>query len=140
MHSEVHDEVQSAELFQALNIGLSPREDDVPDDEEGAVIYRVQRLRERSDGNRLKVLETKGYACEVCGFNFQSQFGNGFALSAEVHHKTPLSFGKRRASSIDDFAVLCGACHVAAHMGVNRHLEPWSVEDLRARIRVRWGS
>lgn len=113
-------------------------EDDTLDlDEEGAKIYRQQQLLERSQRNRTRVLAAKGYVCEVCGFAFDAQF-LGFASSAHVHHKKPLASGKRKASTIKDFAVLCAPCHTAAHMGPKRKLNPWTVEELQAVIRKRW--
>lgn len=105
---------------------------------EGALRYRIQRFRERSDGNRLRVLAERGSICEVCGFDFESQYGSEFGASAQVHHKSPLALGERRAKSTEEFAVLCASCHIAAHSGKDRKLNPWSVEELRTKIQKRW--
>ncbi len=46
--------------------------------------------------------------------------------------------GKRRAGSIDDFAVLLRAMpHGSAH-GAGRKLTPWTVEELRRFSHRRW--
>jgi hypothetical protein len=75
---------------RALLEAIEENDDDL--DLEGARLYRLQQSRERSDGNRLKVLEKKGYVCEVCGFDFALQF-SGLPPSAHVHHKSPLALG-----------------------------------------------
>lgn len=112
--------------------------DDISDlDLEGARTYRLQQLRERSDGNRLRVLKAKGHLCEVCGFDFESQY-DGLPPSAHVHHKEPLALGERKATSVDEFAVLCSPCHTAAHMGQGRRLRPRTIEELRAIVRFVW--
>jgi hypothetical protein len=140
VHSDFHDPETSREVIAALK-GELPRDGDLGDlDPEGAVRYRIQQFRERSDGNRLHVLELKGHICEVCGYDFAMQFGAGFSPSANVHHKNPLALGQRKAESVDEFAVLCAPCHTAAHMGDGRKLKPWTIERLREKIRRRWDS
>jgi hypothetical protein len=140
VHSDFHDVERSAELVEALHVGLSSSPDEYDDglDREGTVKYRIQRFRERSDGNRLRVLELKGATCEVCGFDFAAQYGSEFKPSAHVHHKNPLALGERQALTIDEFAVLCGPCHVAVHMGPGRALNPWSIDELKQMITKRW--
>ena len=100
--------------------------------------FRRQSYIERATANRRRVFEQRGYACEVCGFDFQRQFGDDFPRSADVHHKKPLALGERIAAGVDEFAVLCASCHRAAHTGKDRKLEPWDVEELRAVLRSRW--
>lgn len=102
----------------------------------GAQKYKISCYREREGAIRLKVLEAKGHVCEACGFDFALQYDS--KPSAHVHHKQPLALGERLATSIDEFAVLCGPCHTAAHMGEGRLLNPWTIEELQARIRKRW--
>lgn len=144
MHTDIHGEEDSRELFEALRTGFQlnrgdgDREYDGDFEVEGGPVYRVQLLRERSDGNRLRILDVRGHVCEVCGFDFVAQFGKDFAPSAHVHHKEPLMLGIRRETSAEAFAVLCGPCHTAAHMGQGRKLIPWTVEELRSRIAVPW--
>jgi hypothetical protein len=138
VHSDFHDADTSRELLAALK-GELPKDGDLHDlDPEGAIRYRIQQFRERSDGNRLHVFELRGHTCEVCGYDFARQFGDGFTKSAVVHHKNPLALGARKAVSVDEFAVLCAPCHTAVHMGVGRKLNPWTVKELRAIIRKRW--
>jgi 5-methylcytosine-specific restriction endonuclease McrA len=139
VHSDFHDAKKSSEVAEALRIGLSFAKPNVHGlDREGTIKYRVQRFRERSEGNRLHVLEEKGTRCEVCGFDFVAQYGSLFKPSAHVHHKNPLALGERQALSVDEFAVLCAPCHVAIHMGLGRALNPWSIDELKLMISRRW--
>ncbi len=140
VHSDFHTAEVSRELLAVLKGNLPPDEDPGELNPEGRLRYRIQKFRERSDGNRLRVLDVKGHVCEVCGYDFAEQFGNGFVPSAHVHHKNPLALGERQAESIEEFAVLCAPCHTAAHMGNGRKLNPWTVEELRTTIRKRWDS
>jgi len=144
VHSDFHTTEQSIELLEALQNGISvPGSDDVLEKDmapEGRAMYRIQCFRERSDGNRLKVLQERSAVCEVCGFDFQAQYGHAFRKTAHVHHKSPLALGERRALSTNEFAVLCASCHMAAHMGPGRKLKPWSIEELRELIARPWNS
>jgi hypothetical protein len=113
-------------------------QDEIGDlDLEGAKTYRLQQVRERSDGNRLRVLQVKGHVCEACGFDFENQF-DGLPACAHVHHKSPLALGERRATSIEEFAVLCASCHTAVHMGPGRKLNPRTIEELQKMIAAPW--
>ena len=64
--------------------------------------------------------------CEACGFNFATAYrdlGEGFC---EVHHRTALA-GGRRATRLEDLAILCSNCHRMIH-----HTDPMqSVEGFR---------
>jgi len=141
VHSDIHDERVSDELFAYLALkpefALSAVSTQPADElnEEGRIIYRIQCMRERSEGNRLKVFAARGYTCEVCGFNVRSVYGAEFKDTTHVHHLKPMALGTRRAQSLDEFAVLCSPCHTAAHMGPGRKLNPWSPQELREIIR-----
>jgi hypothetical protein len=139
-HSDCHDEIASAEILAAMTGGLHSDVtfSDGDFDNEGEIQYRIQQFRERSDGNRFRILEKRGVVCEVCGFSFTGQYGVRFNASAQVHHKEPLALGSRRAKSEDEFAVLCASCHTAIHMGEGRKLNPWTIGELRAMIAKRW--
>jgi hypothetical protein len=147
MHSDFHSEDDSRELFEALRMGFQlhrPDEHEVISDissfdSEGDLRrYRIQAVRERSEANRLRVIEKKGHVCEVCEFDFAKQYGDGFRPSAHVHHNNPIALGERRAKDYTEFSVLCAPCHTAAHMGPGRLLHPWTVSELRTRIRTPW--
>lgn len=118
-------------LFDSLDDGLFGF------GEEGKKIYKLSCLRERVEGNRLNILQIKGYECEVCKYQFSKQY-IGFKSHAVVHHKKPLALGTRKSANADDFAVLCAPCHVAAHMGKGRLLNPWTIEELKTKITREW--
>lgn len=107
MDAHVHSTEPSQQIMDAIagGVDLEAPGDDIDFSglgEEGTVLFKLQRVRERSEAIRLKVLETKGHACEVCEFDFQAQYGPDFKKTAHVHHTNPLALGKRRAKSIND--------------------------------------
>lgn len=70
--------------------------------------------------------------CEVCSFDFSLKYpgvGNGFI---ECHHKTPLSAGITRNTTIDDLALVCSNCHRMLHKLIEG--ENLSIDDLKTLI------
>lgn len=76
----------------------------------------------------------RGYLCEVCGFDFQRQYGEHGKEFAECHHKNPLSerpeemWTQAVSTSLEDVAVMCSNCHRMLH----RTRPAMSVEKLKA--------
>jgi predicted HNH restriction endonuclease len=136
--SQVEALILAASTKQEIEALAAMAQDEIDDlDLEGAKTYRLQQIRERSDGNRLRVLQVKGHVCEACGFDFENQF-DGLPASAHVHHKSPLALGERQATSFEEFAVLCASCHTAVHMGPGRKLNPRTIEELQRMISTPW--
>jgi 5-methylcytosine-specific restriction protein A len=112
----------------------SPEEDE-DEVEEGRLLYRQHRVRER---NR-KVIEAKkkaalaggvGLACEVCGFDFQQTYGELGKGFVECHHLIALSDAGVTKTKASDLALLCSNCHRMAH-----RKKPWpTLDELRALI------
>jgi 5-methylcytosine-specific restriction protein A len=93
------------------------------DDEfpEGDVLSRIHRTRERNRKAVAKkkrhILETTGkLACEVCGFDFHSSYGELGKGFAECHHNVPLAeLPERKSSRLQDLSILCANCHRMIH-------------------------
>ncbi len=105
--------------------------------EEGNIIYRTHRLRERNseivNHKKSTALELKGFlSCEVCGFNFTKTYGVRGKNYIECHHKNPLSDTKVGSKTkAEDLALLCANCHRVIH-----RYKPWiSVEELRENFK-----
>ncbi|OCJ59490.1 hypothetical protein A6U94_21890 [Agrobacterium tumefaciens] len=65
-----------------------------------------------------KVKRELGCDCQVCGFNFGEIYGKHGQGFIEAHHVEPLSNrNESRATSIEDFAMLCANCHRMIHRG-----------------------
>lgn len=87
---------------------------------------------ERNPINRKICLAVKGYNCSVCGFNFETEYGQIGKDFIEVHHTTPVS------KMGDDYIVdpikelypLCSNCHSMAH----RKDPPYTIEELKQII------
>lgn len=110
------------------------RDDDFA--QEGGVIYRLHRSRERNraliDKKKAAVLAALGkLACEVCDFVFGDCYGDIGSDFIEVHHKklvaTLVSGDKTRMT---DLALVCANCHRMLH----RQYMRYNIAALRARI------
>jgi len=85
-----------------------------------------ERLRYKNhrtiEGNSRLVNTAKrlhGYICQVCGFNFEEEYGPIGKEFIEVHHKIPMAALPKDQfvvlSAQDDFAVVCSNCHSMLH-------------------------
>ena len=108
-------------------------DDDEAEAEEGHVLTRAHRVRERNQGlvekKKQQVLKSTGQlACEVCGFNFRDRYGARGSGYAECHHAKPVSELKPGArTKLVDLVVLCANCHRMVH-----RRRPWlSLEKLK---------
>ena len=78
------------------------------------------------------MIAARGVICEVCGHSHEGRYGPELAGRAVVQHKNPVSLGET-TPEVDDFAILCGSCHDAAHY--KRGSNPRSIEELRSVYR-----
>ena len=117
---------------------LPPKEiiGDDEDGEEGQVLSRVHRYRERNPKlvrrKKEKVLqETGSLSCEVCGFDFEETYGNHGNGFIECHHTKPVSELKEgEKTKLSDLSLVCSNCHRMIH-----RTRPWlSVDDLRSKL------
>lgn len=133
------DAAALTELAAMLRLGAQ-HPDEIPtlpeegeeESPEGAIAYRLHRVRERnrSLAGRKKVTVKKStgrLACEVCGFEFEKTYGSLGTDYIEAHHLLPLSKAGVTKTKLTDLALLCSNCHRMAHRG-----DPWpTVEELR---------
>ena len=54
-------------------------------------------------------------ACEVCGFDFESIYGDRGRDYIECHHRTPLHVTGTTKNKLDDLALICSNCHRMIH-------------------------
>ena len=106
---------------------------DVNEANEGKVLYRVHRYRERNrkiiENKKNEALKRFGcLKCEGCGFDFKENYedhGSGFI---ECHHTKPVSkmkVGER--TKLNDLSLLCSNCHRMVHTK-----KPWlSIDQLK---------
>ena len=99
----------------------------------------LQRIRDRNheiveEAKRLFRIKNGGRLyCEVCGFSFESVYGELGDNFAEGHHKTPLSElpSEGGVTNVEDIAVVCSNCHRILH----RRKPYLLVDELKERIK-----
>jgi len=104
--------------------------------QEGAVIYKLHKYRERDISIVAKkkdvTFQKEGrFLCEACEFDFNVKYGELGFKYIECHHRTPLSeFSSTTKTGLQDLALVCSNCHRMLH----RKLDSLSVEGLRNMI------
>jgi predicted HNH restriction endonuclease len=102
-------------------LGGGDDESGMEEAEEGRVLTKLHRVRERKRGlveQRKKVaLKTHGrLACEACGFDFSIKYGEIGQGLIEVHHTKPVHTLKEGdKTKLEDLALLCANCHRVVH-------------------------
>jgi 5-methylcytosine-specific restriction enzyme A len=84
---------------------------------EGAAKYSYSKRYERDPVNRRKAIEIHGCVCSVCGFDFESRYGERGKGYIEIHHTKPLSSDDDEVI-IDpktDLIPVCSNCHRMIH-------------------------
>lgn len=111
-------------------------EESIAEAEEGKVLTRVHRMRERSDGlrrqKRKAVKKATGrLACEACEVDLEERYGVRASDFIECHHVVPLhTLDPGKKTRLDDLALLCPNCHRILHLR-----QPWlTVEEVRELV------
>lgn len=143
-----HDPKRLAEVSSAIRSCIAnppgrsdPIEDDEPgiqDAEEGRILTRVHRQRERSrklveQVKALALKQTGRLVCAACGFDFVDKYGPSANGIIDVHHTKPLhTLAEGHRTSIHDLALLCANCHRVVHAS-----RPWlSIEEVASLCAV----
>jgi 5-methylcytosine-specific restriction protein A len=125
---------QFASIPQAEKIPVIPEDEE--EGEEGQVLSRIHRYRERDKAlvqkKKQKFLtEHARLFCQCCGFDFELTYGARGKDYIECHHTKPvseLSVGEK--TRMADLVLLCSNCHRIVH-----RKRPWlAVTELREMI------
>ena len=108
-------------LGASTGVLAGPDEPEIADAEEGRVLTRLHRYRERNRGlvEKCKAAALKKHGrlfCEGCGFDFAKAYGAAGQGLIDVHHTKPvhtLTDGDK--TSLSDLALLCANCHRVVH-------------------------
>lgn len=101
--------------------------------QEGAVIYKLHKYRERDSSiiKKKKELEFQRHGrllCEACTFDFHQNYGELGFKYIECHHRVPLSeISSTTKTGLNDLALVCSNCHRMLH----RQVDTLSVEGLK---------
>lgn len=104
--------------------------------EEGQLIYRLHKVRERDSKitkrkKELVLKQTGRLACEACGFDFHSFYGEIGKGFIECHHRTPLAnFTVATKTTLEDLGLVCSNCHRMLH----KSIDTLKIENLKAWI------
>ncbi len=84
---------------------------------EGSQYQVVCNKYERSPINRELCLAKKGYACGICGFDFERMYGNIGRRFIHVHHIVPVSMigPNYQINPEKDLIPVCPNCHAMLH-------------------------
>jgi 5-methylcytosine-specific restriction protein A len=112
-------------------------EDDIADCEEGRILTRMHRYRERDRGITAKVKERYRQrndgklVCSGCDLDYAVKYGAMADRLVDVHHTKPVhTMRPGDKTDPNDLVLLCVSCHRAVHSE-----RQWlSVDELRRRI------
>lgn len=96
-------------------------EPDIQEAEEGRVLTRVHRVRERSrklvDAAKTAAIKKHGrLVCETCNFDFSKKYGSAGDGLIDVHHTKPVhTLVDGETTKLQDLALLCANCHRVVH-------------------------
>ena len=131
--SRLREVSNDLELANQLYLISEDKEDDLIEVNEGAVIYKLHKFRERDTSIIKKKKESEfqklgKLPCEACTFDFFQKYGKLGYKYIECHHRTPLSdFSSSTKTGLNDLALVCSNCHRMLH----RKVDTLSVEGLR---------
>jgi len=117
------------ELEEVYKVGLTEDDESFP---EGRQVLKQHLIRERNPKliARAKELYKQKHGkltCEVCGFDFEEEYGEIGADYIEGHHTKPVSeMQSGEETKVEDIAMVCANCHRMLH-----RRRPWlSVNEL----------
>lgn len=100
---------------------------------EGAVTQIYVNMYERNRNARDTCIRYYGAKCIICGFDFETKYGEIGRNVIHVHHLIPLSeIGEKyKVDPIEDLRPVCPNCHVIMH----KRKYPYSIEEVKAMIK-----
>lgn len=100
---------------------LASEEFDIQEAEEGRILTRLHRTRERSrklvDAKKKAALKVHGRLfCEACGFDYAKKYGRTGEGVIDIHHTKPVhTLVGSETTRLEDLALLCANCHRIVH-------------------------
>ena len=117
-----------------------PISDDEEEGNEGQILSRVHRYRERDRTlvakKKAKFLqEQTRLVCQGCGFSFEKQYGSRGKNFIECHHTKPVSeLAVGETTKLSDLVLLCSNCHRMVHRS-----KPWLTFDELKKLVLQHG-
>lgn len=122
-------------LLEVEPVEVLPELEEIEGYPEGVKTTVSVNRYERNILNRTACLTANGSVCKVCGFDFESQYGDLGKGFIHVHHIVPVSqiSEEYRINPLEDLVPLCPNCHAMAH----RRNPPISVAELKSILKQR---
>jgi len=108
---------------------------ETPSKTEGGKKVVISTQYERDSTLKKSAIKIHGKNCKVCGFSFESKYGNWGADYIEVHHVKPLNENKKESVVTNpktDLTVVCANCHRMIHKKKGITL---TVEELQQKMK-----
>lgn len=136
-HAVAQAIIGSLEGGEAVGGGRDEEPDDLLEEApEGRLLTRVHLWRERNrvlvESKKRWVLKHGGsLTCEVCGFDFKTEYGDRGDGFIECHHTKPLEALEAGSKThVRDLALVCSNCHRMIH-----RRRPWlTIDQLRQHV------
>ncbi len=97
---------------------------------EDKFIYGVKARFETDETIRLKVLKFHGTSCNICGFNYESAYGDLGRGYIEIHQITSLEKKEEDLDFEHDFIPICANCHGILHRKKKSELEATELKQI----------
>jgi 5-methylcytosine-specific restriction protein A len=135
--SQASKAIRLAITTGSIPLASEEEDEEFAEAEEGRILTRVHRARERSRGlvekKKAAALKANGLLkCEACSFDFEATYGSRGAGFMEAHHVRPLhTLLPGSKTRLEDLVLLCSNCHRMVHAR-----RPWlTMDDLKVLIR-----
>lgn len=125
-HDDPDELHRVAEQLRAVAAGAAPPPPTTPEEgedesEEGRILFRRHRVRERDRklvrAKKQASIDAGGFRCEACEMDPLERYGPSGAAVIECHHVLPLAQSGPRTTRLKDLALVCRNCHAAIHAG-----------------------
>lgn len=106
--------------------------------EEGKVLTRVHKTRERNRGLRKKLigklLKNNECHCELCKVKPQGGLGDLALRMFECHHVIPVSEAVRGNTKLSDLSLLCANCHRLIHAAIAKEKRWLRIDEAKSLL------
>lgn len=130
---KVANAIRQAMVIPEEQEALGLIDDGIVEAEEGRLLTRLHRIRERNRAlvaqRKLKAMKECGcLRCEACHFDFAERYGQRGKGFIEAHHTKPVeTLVEGSKTRLEDLALLCANCHRMVHAA-----RPWlRIDELR---------
>lgn len=135
---QIIDEMQTEREITVEEVDTHPADFPMLDVVEGRLIETSTSRYERNPVARqvclqyYRRLHHGRLYCEICGFDFERQYGEKFRDYIHVHHRNPLaSFdGEHPVDPINELIPICPNCHAVAH----QKTPPYTPAEIREML------